>query len=97
MSRKETGFVRMPAKQQRKGKEREVRKVLTNRNRFMIIFTTTAVQWLGLVYIYSAEDAVREADGNAMIPDWKLDLVNFFASKHPKYLILAHKYMAGYP
>ena len=33
-------------------------------------------------------DTVREADGNAIISHWKLDLVIFFARKHPSTLFL---------
>ncbi|VDI47021.1 Hypothetical predicted protein [Mytilus galloprovincialis] len=53
-----------------------------------------SMAWLGL-NLLCRRDAVREADGNAMITHWKLDLVHFFASKHPKYLILAHMLLAS--
>ena len=44
-----------------------------------------AMAWLGL-HLLCRRDAVREADGNAMITHWKLYLVHFFASIHSKYL-----------
>lgn len=40
-------------------------------------------------------DAVREADGEAMMSLWKLDLVHFFSTKHPKYVILAHRLLVS--
>ena len=40
-------------------------------------------------------DAVREGDGDAMMSHWKLDLIQFFARGHPKYVILAHRLIAS--
>lgn len=40
-------------------------------------------------------DAVREADGDAMLSFWKFDLVHLFGNKHPKYVILAHRLLAA--
>lgn len=53
-----------------------------------------ALVWRGL-NLLCRRDAVREADGDAMMAHWKLDLVNFFAKKHPKYVILAHRLIAS--
>ncbi|CAG2234437.1 unnamed protein product [Mytilus edulis] len=39
--------------------------------------------------------AVRNGDGPAMIRFWKLDLVQFHITHHPKYFILAHRLIAG--
>jgi hypothetical protein len=36
-----------------------------------------------------------EADGDAMIAYWRLDLVHFFANKHPNYTILTHGLLAA--
>lgn len=52
-----------------------------------------ALVWRGL-NLLCRRDAVREADVEAMMEYWKLDLVNFFAKKHPKYVILAHRLIA---
>ena len=49
-----------------------------------------AITWAGL-NLLCRRDAVREADGDALMKFWKLDLIHFFRTKHPKYLILAHR------
>ncbi|XP_060559101.1 uncharacterized protein LOC132719356 [Ruditapes philippinarum] len=55
---------------------------------------STACLWYGLNML-CRRDAVREADGNAMMSFWKYDLVHFFGNKHPKYTILAHRLIAS--
>lgn len=54
---------------------------------------TRAITWIGL-NLLCRRDAVREADGEAMMTHWRFDLIHFFRSKHPKYLILAHRLIA---
>ena len=49
--------------------------------------------WRGL-NLLCRRDAVREADGEAMMAFWKLDLISFFGKKHPKYVILTHRLIA---
>ncbi|CAC5388947.1 unnamed protein product [Mytilus coruscus] len=49
-----------------------------------------AIAWVGL-NLLCRRDAVREADGEAMLTYWKFDFIHFFSTKHPKYLILAHR------
>ena len=53
-----------------------------------------AIAWCGL-QLLCRRDAVREGDGEAMIRNWKYDLLHFFTRKHPKYLILAHRLIAS--
>ncbi|KAK3102767.1 hypothetical protein FSP39_013804 [Pinctada imbricata] len=53
-----------------------------------------ALTWAGL-NLLSRRDAVREADGDAMMSFWKLDNIHFFDRSHPKYLILAHRLLAS--
>lgn len=53
-----------------------------------------ALCWFGL-NLLCRRDAVREADGEAMMSHWRIDLVHFFRTKHPKYLILAHRLIAS--
>ena len=53
-----------------------------------------ALIWKGL-NLLCRRDAVREADGEAMLSFWKFDLVHFFGTKHPKYVILAHRLIAA--
>ncbi|VDI05718.1 Hypothetical predicted protein [Mytilus galloprovincialis] len=53
-----------------------------------------AIAWVGL-NLLCRRDAVREADGEAMLTHWKFDLIHFFSTKHPKYLILAHRLLVS--
>ena len=53
-----------------------------------------ALIWRGL-NLLCRRDAVREADGEAMMSFFKFDLVHFFGNKHPKYVILAHRLLAS--
>ena len=53
-----------------------------------------ALIWRGL-NLLCRRDAVREADGEAMMSFRKFDLVHFFGNKHPKYVILAHRLLAS--
>ncbi|XP_070564658.1 uncharacterized protein [Ptychodera flava] len=41
------------------------------------------------------KDAVRHNDGPMMVADWRHDTVDFWNKGHPKYLILAHRFLAG--
>eukprot|EP00105_Crassostrea_gigas_P043801 XP_019927949.1 PREDICTED: uncharacterized protein LOC105340967 [Crassostrea gigas] len=40
-------------------------------------------------------DAVRENDGDAMMGHWRYDVVQFHNRHHPKYVVLAHRLLAG--
>lgn len=40
-------------------------------------------------------DAERGNNGDHMIADWKLDMVEFWNQNHYKYLILGHRLLAG--
>ena len=53
-----------------------------------------AITWKGL-NLLCRRDAVREGDGDGIISHWKLDLLHFYGSCHPKYLILAHRLIAS--
>ncbi|KAH3741064.1 hypothetical protein DPMN_047782 [Dreissena polymorpha] len=55
---------------------------------------TKSILWCGL-NLLCRRDAVREADGQAMLTFWKFDLVHFFWHRHPKYVILAHRPLAA--
>ena len=37
----------------------------------------------------------RENDGEAMLAFWRCDSVDFWENNHTKYLILAHRFIAG--
>ena len=41
------------------------------------------------------EDAVKEADGDAMMQLWRINLLDFWSNKHPKYLIQATRLLTG--
>ena len=41
------------------------------------------------------EDAVKEADGDAMMQLCRIILLDFWTNKHPKYLIQATRLLAG--
>jgi hypothetical protein len=46
------------------------------------------IVWVGLSLL-CRRDAVREADVEAMMSHWKVDLVHFFSTKHPTYVIFS--------
>ena len=41
------------------------------------------------------KDAVREGDGPAMVDHWSFDIIHFGNRNHPKYMALAHHFLAG--
>ena len=45
--------------------------------------------------LLARRDAVRENDGPAMISHWKHDMIAFANNNHYKYMILAHRFLAG--
>ena len=40
-------------------------------------------------------DAVREGDGPDIVRHWRIDLLDLWSKKHPKYVIIAHKFLSG--
>jgi hypothetical protein len=50
--------------------------------------------WRGLNDM-ARRDAIREADGEAMIHFWRVDMLDFWSKNHNKYLILGHRLIAG--
>lgn len=63
-------------------------------NEDLVMKYSIGLVWRGL-NLLCRRDAVREADGEAIIAFWKFDLVHFFGNKHPKYTILAHRLLAS--
>ncbi|XP_062602465.1 uncharacterized protein LOC134264190 [Saccostrea cucullata] len=53
-----------------------------------------ALTYMGLMDLVR-HDAVRENDGEAMMGHWRMDLVQFHNRHHPKYVVLAHRLLAG--
>lgn len=53
-----------------------------------------AVVWHGL-NLLANHDAIREGDGPALISGWKLDMLQFWTRRHPKYLIIGHMLLAS--
>ena len=53
-----------------------------------------AVTFQGLVHL-ARHDAIREADGRAVLEHWIIDLMQFVSKNHPKYTKLAHYFIAG--
>ena len=47
------------------------------------------------LYDMVMEDAVKEADGDAMMQLWRINLLDFWSNKHPKYLIQATRLLTG--
>ena len=54
----------------------------------------SAIAWRGLAY-FCEVDSERENDGPAMIANWKLNMPQFWARNHYKYLILGHRMLTG--
>ena len=54
----------------------------------------TALLFHGLLDL-TRKDCVRENDGPMMMTFWKWDLMSFFNRNHTKYVILAHRLLAG--
>lgn len=50
--------------------------------------------WRGLVDI-EHRDAVREGDGEAMMRNWRIDMVQFWQHGHNKYMINGFRLLAG--
>ncbi|OWF35407.1 hypothetical protein KP79_PYT24558 [Mizuhopecten yessoensis] len=53
-----------------------------------------AVVWRGLLHMVQTA-AERENNGPVMLSDWRLDMLQFWAYNHNKYLILGHRLRAG--
>ena len=53
-----------------------------------------ALTWNGLLDL-SHRDIIREADGLALISMWRLNVPRFWSGNHYKYLIIAHRLLAG--
>lgn len=41
------------------------------------------------------KDAARENDGEAMMPHWRINMIDFHNNNHNKYLILGHRLLSG--
>ncbi len=55
---------------------------------------STGLLWL-LLNDRLRRTAIRNGDGPMMMKFWQDDIINFWNSGHPKYLILAHRMTAG--
>ena len=53
-----------------------------------------ALTFMGLMDLVRL-DAVRENDGLAMMSHWRMDMLQFHNRHHPKYVLLAHRLLAG--
>ena len=53
-----------------------------------------AVAWYGLLD-QCYRDVLREADGPAIISFWRINFLRFWQGNHYKYLIIAHRLLAG--
>jgi hypothetical protein len=53
-----------------------------------------AIVWNGLLDM-AHRDAVREADGPAMMTMWRCNMVRFWLGNHNNYLIVGHRLLAG--
>ena len=53
-----------------------------------------ALMSTGLAHL-TRRDAVREGDGEAVISDWKLDMLQFWINGHYKYFIIGHLLLAS--
>jgi len=53
-----------------------------------------AVCWYGLLDLCH-RDAIREADGPAMMSMWRINMVRFWNGHHNKYLATGHRLLAG--
>lgn len=54
-----------------------------------------SVIWCGLLDMVH-RDAVREADGLAMMSMWRCNMLRFWGGRHFKYLIVGHRLLAGF-
>nr|XP_006824415.1 PREDICTED: uncharacterized protein LOC102804843 [Saccoglossus kowalevskii] len=52
-----------------------------------------AVTWRGLYHLAN-RDAERQNDGQAMISNWKINMLDFWNNNHNKYLILGHRLLS---
>lgn len=50
--------------------------------------------WNGLLDL-AHRDAIREADGMAMISFWRINMSRFWTGNHYKYMKLSHRLIAG--
>jgi len=55
-----------------------------------------ALTWCGLRDLCH-RDAIREADGAAMMSLWRLNMLRFWEGHHYKYLSAGHRLLAGRP
>jgi len=53
-----------------------------------------AVTWCGLLDLCH-RDAIREADGVAMMTVWRVNMLRFWNGHHPKYFTTGHRLLAG--
>jgi len=53
-----------------------------------------AMTWCGLLDLCH-RDAIREADGVAMMTMWPVNMLRFWNGHHPKYLSTGHCLLAG--
>jgi hypothetical protein len=53
-----------------------------------------ALLWRAVSYL-SRVESERQNDGPALVRYWKLDMADFWAKGHNKYMILAHRLTAG--
>ena len=53
-----------------------------------------AVVWTGLKMMVD-KDAERHNDGEAMMSNWKINMIDFWNLDHNKYLILGHRLISG--
>lgn len=52
------------------------------------------VLWRGLLHMSQTEAEIRN-NGDHMIADWRLDMVEFWNQNHFKYLILGHRLLVS--
>ncbi|XP_006824574.1 uncharacterized protein LOC102801699 [Saccoglossus kowalevskii] len=51
---------------------------------------SSAVTWRGLYHMVN-KDCERENDGDGMLSNWKINMLDFWKQNHNKYLILGHR------
>lgn len=59
-----------------------------------VLAHSLALLWRGLNHLAN-RDAIRAGDGPAMLSTWRLDMLEFWQRRHPKYLILGHFLLAS--
>ena len=84
VSQKENGSVHPTARDQQ---ESQMNKYTTNEY-------SCSVVWLRLNDM-ARRDAVREADGEAIMRHWNIDMPQYWTYNHNKYLIIGHRILAG--